>query len=107
MMRVVFIEMRLGLVIGLMAALLTGGMAWLMNVGHEQVYRLSFIVLCSMFLSMSIASTMGAFTPLLLHRMKIDPAVSSGPVITAINDLVNVTLYLTLATIMLTKLDLP
>lgn len=107
MMRVVFSEMRLGLVIGLMAALLTGAMAWLMNVGHVQVYSLSFIVLCSMFLSMSIASTMGAFTPLLLHRMKIDPAVSSGPFITAVNDLVNVTLYLTLATLMLTKLDQP
>jgi magnesium transporter len=107
MARVVFSEMRLGLVIGFMAASITGAMAWIMTRGQAQIVELSGIVLTSMFLSMSIASTMGAFTPILLHRMKIDPAVSSGPFITAVNDMVNVTLYLSLASLLLTRLHTP
>jgi magnesium transporter len=101
MLRVVASESRIGLAIGMLAALITGGMAWLMTRSESQAVTLSLIVLTSMFLSMSIACTMGALTPLLLHRMRIDPAVSSGPFITAINDMVNVTLYLTLASLLL------
>jgi magnesium transporter len=33
-----------------------------------------------------------------MHRMKIDPAVASGPFITTINDIISVLIYFGLAT---------
>jgi magnesium transporter len=102
-LRVVLSESSLGLTIGLMAAVVTGLMAFLMNTGTDQALMLSFIVFFSMVLSMSVASTMGALTPLVLQKLKFDPAVSSGPLITAVNDMVNVTIYLTIATLLIVK----
>jgi magnesium transporter len=47
---------------------------------------------------MTVASTMGALEPFLLHRAKIDPAVAVGPLVTTLTDLMSVTVYLSLAT---------
>ncbi|HYF00168.1 MAG TPA: magnesium transporter, partial [Planctomycetota bacterium] len=103
MLRVIASESRVGIVLGLLAGLITGSMAWLMNLRSEQPLMMGGIVTLSMALSMSVAACMGAFTPLVIHRLKYDPAVASGPFITAVNDLVNVTLYLTVAAFLLTR----
>jgi magnesium transporter len=100
-LRVVLGEFHLGVTLGLMAAVLTGGMAYIMNHDAKDAFKLSIVVFFSMMLSLCVASTMGALTPLLLQRIKIDPAVSSGPLITSINDMVNVTIYLSVATFLL------
>lgn len=42
---------------------------------------------------MVVSSLVGTFIPMLFHRIKIDPAVASGPLITTINDLVAVVTY--------------
>ncbi|GAE45136.1 Mg/Co/Ni transporter MgtE [Mesobacillus boroniphilus JCM 21738] len=36
--------------------------------------------------------------PLLMHRLKIDPAVASGPFITTINDIISILIYFGIAT---------
>lgn len=95
--RVVASELRVGLTIGALAGVVTGFMAFLMA-SHIPV-KLGLVVFVSMGISITVAATLGAFTPLLLQRMKFDPAVASGPFITALNDVVNVTIYLTMATI--------
>lgn len=48
--------------------------------------------------SILVATIAGSFIPLLIHRMKIDPAVASGPFITTINDIISILIYLGLAT---------
>lgn len=55
----------------------------------------------SMFLVICLAVLMGVSAPLLFHRLKIDPAVASGPFITISNDIVGVFIYLRLATFIL------
>ena len=40
-----------------------------------------------------ISSLIGTLVPMLFHKMKIDPAVASGPLITTVNDLVAVVTY--------------
>lgn len=51
-----------------------------------------------------ISSLIGTLVPMLFHKMKIDPAVASGPLITTMNDLVAVVTYYGLAWIFLIKL---
>jgi magnesium transporter len=102
-MRVVLAELRVGFVIGLLAGLVTGVMALVMEMRNAEAVQLGLIVLASMTLSIAIAATFGAVTPLVLHRLKVDPAVASGPFITAVNDVVNVTIYLTIATLLIVQ----
>lgn len=96
-------EFRMGLVIGLLAGTITGLMALLMEMGTQGAAMLGFIVFASMMVSLCVAATMGALTPLVLQRLKFDPAIASGPFITAVNDVVNVTIYLTMATFLIVQ----
>lgn len=102
-LRVVAGEFRVGIVIGIFAGVVTGAMALIMNMNEAQSAMLAFIVFASMLLSITVASAMGALTPLVVHRLKFDPAVASGPFITAVNDVINVTIYLTVATFLIVK----
>ena len=47
----------------------------------------------SLMLAMLISSAVGTFIPLFFKKIKIDPAVASGPLITTVNDLVAVVTY--------------
>ncbi len=96
-LRIMLREFGVGSALGLMAGVLTGLMAFLMHVRGPSPLMMAFIVFASMTASMSLAATMGALTPLVMNRLKYDPAIASGPFITAINDVVNVTIYLTVA----------
>jgi magnesium transporter len=45
-----------------------------------------------------VASFMGASIPLVMHRARIDPAISTGPFITVMSDIIGLIIYLTFAT---------
>ncbi len=49
-------------------------------------------------LAVAMATLIGSFTPLLFLKMNIDPAISTGPVITVLNDIIGLTIYLYTAT---------
>ena len=53
----------------------------------------SGIISVSMFVSITLASVIGTCFPLLLTKLKIDPAVASGPFITTLNDVIAVVVY--------------
>lgn len=59
---------------------------------------LAGIVGVSLFLTLSIATMVGATIPLIINKLKIDPAVASGPFITTINDILGLLIYFTIAT---------
>jgi len=48
-----------------------------------------------------VATTVGALIPLLLKRLRIDPATAMGPIVTTWNDITSVVIYLMLATLFL------
>ena len=50
---------------------------------------------------MIISSLMGTVIPLFFHKLKVDPAVASGPLISTINDLIAVITYYGLAWVLL------
>lgn len=55
----------------------------------------------SLLVAMVISSMVGTLIPMFFHKVKVDPAVASGPLITTVNDLVAVITYYGLAWILL------
>lgn len=58
----------------------------------------------SLLLAMLISSTVGTLIPLFFKKIKVDPAVASGPLITTINDLIAVVAYYGMSWLLLLNL---
>ena len=54
----------------------------------------------AMFSAIIVSTTLGLFLPFLFKRINIDPAISSGPLVTTANDSISVAIYLTLALVL-------
>ena len=96
--RIVFSETRTGFLLGLICGMITGTLGFLMNMANPEVAQLAVSVFIGMTSALTAAATIGTIEPLILYRLKQDPAVSSGPLITAVNDLMGTTMYLLVAT---------
>lgn len=64
-------------------------------------FMISGCVGVSLLVAMIISSMVGILVPLFFHKIEVDPAVASGPLITTVNDLVAVVTYYGLAWILL------
>ncbi|MGL5684044.1 MAG: magnesium transporter [Marinifilaceae bacterium] len=64
-------------------------------------YAMPITVSISLFVVILFASIFGTAFPLLLHRMKIDPALATGPFITLTNDIIGLNIYLFMGQIIL------
>ncbi|GEL09176.1 magnesium transporter [Salisediminibacterium halotolerans] len=64
-------------------------------------YWLAIIVGTSIFLSLSIATVVGTIVPLVINKLKLDPAIASGPFITTVNDIIGLMIYFSIATSLL------
>lgn len=99
-------EMRIGFANGLllcsMAFILLGiYITFVKGKPVHYAFAISGCVGVSLLLAMLISSLIGVLTPMFFHKIKIDPAVASGPLITTINDLVAVVTYYGLAAVVL------
>lgn len=66
---------------------------------------LGFLVGISILSTLVVATLAGSLVPLLMHKMKIDPAVASGPFITTINDIISILIYFGMATMFMSYLN--
>ncbi len=83
-----------GLLLGVISFVLVGG--YIMLFKHKAAlfsFAVSGCIGVSLVLAMVISSSVGTLIPLFFKKIKIDPAVASGPLITTINDLVAVVTY--------------
>ena len=104
--KLVFKELRVGfangLVLGVMAFLFIGLYVFLFKHNTPGMSALlSGCVGCALLVAMMISSLVGTLVPIFFHKIKIDPAVASGPLITTVNDLVAVVTYYGLAWLLL------
>ena len=90
-------EIAIGGILGVIYGLLLATVAF----SRFQMIRLGLVVGGSVLLSMSISSIVGTMVPILLARLKIDPAVSTGPFVTTTIDIFAVWAYFIAATHML------
>lgn len=89
-------EMVVGLLVGIVCAVLAGSVATI--VGGRPIIGL--IVGVSMCANMFTAATIGTIVPISFKRLGVDPAVASAPFITTVVDITGLTIYFTLATIL-------
>jgi magnesium transporter len=93
-------EVRIALLIALSCGILGGvACAILLNSkepSHFAAVRLVFAFGTAMFSAIMVATTLGLFLPFLFRRIRIDPAISSGPLVTTANDSISVTIYMSL-----------
>lgn len=93
-------EAGTGLMTGLMCAIFVVGLIYI----WKQEFLLGLLVGAAILVSIFVATISGSFIPLFMHKMKIDPAVASGPFITTLNDLISTLIYLGLATMFISDL---
>ena len=55
-------------------------------------------VTASLFCVILFASVFGSFVPILLEKIKIDPAIATGPFVTVTNDIVGMIIYMAIST---------
>jgi magnesium transporter len=94
-MRIILRELAIGAVNGAAFGLVTGLVAanWFHNVGLLPVMGLA------MFTNLVAGAFGGIIVPLVVDRFEFDPAVSSGPFVTTITDVVGYGAFLTIASI--------
>lgn len=91
-------EVSLSLLNGIiLASILFIGSHFLLNV-EIIIGEIVTIALISVII---IASLIGTFIPLLLHRFNIDPALATGPFITTSNDICGILIYFSIAKLIL------
>ena len=67
----------------------------------NHAFLISGCVGVSLLVAMVISSMVGTLIPMFFHKIKVDPAVASGPLITTVNDLVAVITYYGMAWLLL------
>ena len=67
-------------------------------------FLISGCVGISLVVAMVISGFVGTIIPMFFHKIHIDPAVASGPLITTVNDLVAIVVYYGLAMLFLVDL---
>lgn len=97
-LRLVTKEMKVGfangMILGVISFIFIG--VYIMLFKQKEMlfsFAVSGCIGISLLLAMLISSTVGTLIPLFFKKIKVDPAVASGPLITTVNDLVAVVTY--------------
>lgn len=88
------------LYVALVNGVILSGLIFLYNLLFSDSFALTITVSVALFSVILFASVFGTLVPLLLHRFKIDPALATGPFITTTNDIIGLTIYLSMGRLM-------
>ncbi len=86
-------EALVGMVVGLICAIII----YIVGYFFSDDIRLAVTLALSLFLVALFAAALGTFIPLALDRIKIDPALATGPFITTANDIIGLSIYFIVA----------
>jgi magnesium transporter len=92
--KVIFKEMRVGLILGTIYGLFLGVLAFF---GYGEPANLGLVVGLSVLFVMTMAATVGTFVPLILKRLDFDAAIATGPFVTTAIDILGVLAYFLIA----------
>ena len=90
-------EMLLALFNGIILAILLFACTWIWKGSLASAIAISI----SLIAVIIIAGIIGTFTPMFLHKNKIDPALATGPFITTCNDIFGILIYFWIAKLIL------
>ncbi len=93
--RILWRELRMGLVLGCILGLI--GLLRALFVGHSGEGGVAAAVGLSLIVCVTFGSVVGAGLPLIIKRFGFDPAVSSGPFIASLVDVLGIVIYFKIA----------
>lgn len=98
--RVVMKELSVGMINGLMIGAVVSVAITFVNPNPDPqfVVMMGLVVFMAMFGNLMLAGFMGSFIPIMLEKLKIDPAIASSILITAFTDIIGYLLLFGLAT---------
>ncbi|MGB4310782.1 MAG: magnesium transporter, partial [Bacilli bacterium] len=85
--------------IGLGGFLLSFLILSFINMGTHSPLLLAITIGTSLMGGMFISAAAGVFIPIILEKMKVDPTIASGPIISTLNDLFALLIYFGIATL--------
>jgi len=97
--KVIISEMRLGFSLGIICGTIAGLMGALIGIREPEVIKIAISIFIAMSSATIATAFMGAAEPLVLHKLKFDPAAACGPFVTMFNDIFGSIVYLFIATV--------
>ena len=83
--------------VALITAIVFSTLIFIYNYFFSNSLNLTWAVSISLFIVIIFASIFGTTIPLLLNKLKIDPALATGPFITTMNDILGLIMYMMIA----------
>ena len=93
-------QFKTNLLIGSAVALVVGILGFILSDNEKIKFGLSVAI--SMFTSINIAGLIGTMSPMISKRLGFDPAITSGPFETAFQDVIGISIFLSVSTYLLT-----
>lgn len=93
--KVMFKELRISLIAGVVLALVNGVRIYIM---YNQNLMLTLVVCLSLLATVIIAKLIGCALPLLAKKVRLDPAIMASPLITTVVDTCSIIIYFVFAT---------
>ena len=98
-LRVLWKELRIGIVIGVILSVVNFGRIWFIDGIHN--VGIALTVCISMIFIVIFAKIIGSMIPLIVKVLHLDPALIANPAISSVSDAVALTIYLAFATFFL------
>lgn len=92
-------QVKTTVLIGFAVGVAVGLLGYLISDVNKMRFGIS--VAASMFISINIAGVIGTLSPMISKRLGFDPAITSGPFETAFQDVIGITVFLTVSTYLL------
>jgi magnesium transporter len=96
-LKIIWKEMRTGLLVGLILSLINFLRVWITYSSNPNILRISGVVSFTLLFTVVVANVIGGVLPIVAKKLKIDPAVMAGPLITSIVDALSLIVYFSLA----------
>lgn len=95
-------EIMVGFGTGIFFGTLTGLLVYLLDISSHSAISVhpgvvGIIVSCGLFGACFVGTLLGVLSPLFFSRIGVDPAVASGPIVTAFNDFFSMVIYFLIA----------
>lgn len=87
--RELIVNLFIGLIIGVFAGIISQ-MFW-------NNFTLALIISTSFFLTILVSAIIAIFLPMLFEKVRVDPAIGSGPIATVLRDILSIVIYFTVA----------
>ena len=97
--RIIFKELTIGFCLGFFYGAMLSLFAQF-KYGFE-LWQLGMVVGLAMICSMTLAAALASSIPLIFHRLRIDPAIATGPFVTTFTDILSVFFYFKIAVLLL------